>query len=98
MKGIDLDDFCLVFHKHPVREMLKDVFPTIEENLHSVFVEVKVKHLKESMLSTMSFCAADKIVRLIKANKLSRTSLFGYFKGKLVLEKTFEIVPEGNII
>ena len=31
---IDLEDFCLVFHKHPftieisVREMLKDVFPT----------------------------------------------------------------------
>ena len=54
------------------------------------------------MLSTMSFCAADKIMcsvmRLIKANKLSRTSLFGYFKGKLVPEKTFEIVPEGNIM
>ena len=54
---IDLDDICLVFHKHPftmeisVREMLKDAFPTNRRKLALGIVD----HVKESRLSTMSF-------------------------------------------
>ena len=76
-----------------VREMLRDVFPV---NRKKLALDI-VKHVEESRRTTMFFCAADKIVcsvmRLIKANKLSNISLFGHFKGKMVMEKTFKILP-----
>ena len=97
---IDLDNFCLVFHKHPftmeisVREMLKDVFPRNRRKLALGIVD----HVKETRLTAMSFCAADKIaksiMRLIKVKKFTKMSLFGKnASGKMILDKVFKILP-----
>ena len=68
-------------------------------------MEISVRELLKDVFPTNRRKLALGIVDHVKVKhlkesikELSRTSLFGYFKGKLVLEKTFDIVPEGNII